>query len=96
MLVGMGTPNHTLPLSEAGAREIDILSTWRYANCYEEAIDFMVQVTQNTTRPDIRKLITHRVMGLDNVQDAFHLAGSSQDRDGSLVIKVVIDNRELD
>lgn len=90
MLVGMGTPNHTLPLSEAAAREIDLLSTWRYANCYEEAIDFMTQVTQNTARPDIRKIITHRTQGLDSVPDAFSLAGSSQDRDGNLVIKVVV------
>ncbi|KIW30554.1 uncharacterized protein PV07_06292 [Cladophialophora immunda] len=91
MLVGMGTPNHTLPLSEAGAREVDLMSTWRYANCYEEAIDLMTKVAEGSVKPDIREIITHHHKGLENVQDAFGLAGSSQDSDGNLVIKVVID-----
>jgi L-iditol 2-dehydrogenase len=92
MLVGMGTPNHTLPLSEAGAREIDLMPTWRYADCYEEAISLMNQAVQGRSRPDIRTLVTHHVQGLDEVELAFSLARSPRDPDGKLVIKVVVRN----
>lgn len=92
MLVGMGTPNHTLPLSEIGAREIDLMPTWRYANCYGEAMDIMSAITNGSFSPDIRKLITHRFYGLESLSKAFQAAGSPQDSDGNLTIKVVINN----
>jgi L-iditol 2-dehydrogenase len=92
MLVGMGTPNHTLPLSEAGAREIDLMPTWRYAHCYGEAMEIMSAVINDSFTPDIRKLITHRFNGLETLPEAFALAGSPQDSSGNLVIKVAINN----
>ena len=92
MLVGMGTPNHTLPLSEAGAREVDLMPTWRYAHCYEEAMQLMVQAAIGLFKPDIRQIITHRLKGLEKIPEAFALAGSSQDSEGKLVIKVVVNN----
>lgn len=90
MLVGMGTPNHTLPLSDAGAREIDLMPTWRYANRYSEAIDIMSKAAEGGFKPDIRKMITHRCYGLDSVPEAFDLARSPQDKDGNLVMKVAV------
>jgi len=93
MLVGMGTPNHTLPLSEAGAREVDLMPTWRYAHCYEEAIKLMTKAVEGSFTPDIRKIITHHFTGLESVQEAFSLAGTPRDADGKLVIKVVIQAR---
>ncbi|KAK5214072.1 hypothetical protein LTR41_000264 [Exophiala xenobiotica] len=92
MLVGMGTPNHTLPLSEAGAREIDLMPTWRYAYCYEEAMKIMSVVINDSYTPDIRKLITHRFNGLETLSEAFGLAASPQDASGNLVVKVVVNN----
>jgi L-iditol 2-dehydrogenase len=90
MLVGMGTPNYVLPISEASAREIDLVPVWRYAHCYEEAIEEMSMVIDGSFRPDIRKLITHRFEGLENVEKAFQMAGSSQDMTGKIVIKVAV------
>lgn len=90
MLVGMGTPNHNLPLSEAGAREIDLVPIWRYSNCYGEAIQLMSQAVQGTFQPDIRKLITHHIDSLDGVPEAFALARRPRDSDGRLVVKVVV------
>jgi L-iditol 2-dehydrogenase len=90
MLVGMGTPNHTLPLSEAGAREIDLMPTWRYAHCYGEAMGIMDAAVNGSFTPDIRKLITHRFNGLEALPEAFGLAGTAQDPSGNLVIKVAI------
>ena len=92
MLVGMGTPNHTLPLSEAGAREIDLMPTWRYAHSYEEAMEVMYAGINDSSKPDVRKLITHRFHGLETLPEAFALAGSPQDSNGELVIKVAINN----
>ncbi|KAJ9613253.1 hypothetical protein H2200_003195 [Cladophialophora chaetospira] len=92
MLVGMGTPNHTLPLSEAGSREIDLMPTWRYAHCYEEAMEVLYAGMKDFSKPDIRKLITHRFNGLETLPEAFALAGSPQDSKGKLVIKVAVNN----
>lgn len=88
----MGTPNHTLPLSEAGAREIDLMPTWRYAHCYGEAMDIISAAIDDSFTPDIRKLITHRFNGLETLPDAFGLAGSPQDSSGNMVIKVVVNS----
>ena len=88
----MGFPNHTLPLSEAGNREIDLMPTWRYAHCYREAIDIMSAVTNGSFTPDIRKIITHHFKGLETLPEAFETAIGPQDSDGNLVIKVVVNN----
>ena len=90
LLVGMGTPNHTLPISEASAREIDLVPTWRYVNCYPKAIEIMQASTEDKSLPDVRKLITHSFKGLDAVSDAFKTAGMPRAQDGRLVVKVVV------
>jgi L-iditol 2-dehydrogenase len=92
MLVGMGTPNHTLPVSEIGAREIDLMPTWRYADCYGEAMNMMSAIANGSFIPDVRKLITHRFDGLERLSEAFQVAGSPQDSDGNLTIKVVVNS----
>lgn len=42
MLVGMGTPIQTLPLSAAALREVDLCGVFRYAGTYPEGIRTMV------------------------------------------------------
>lgn len=87
----MGTPNHTLPISEASAREIDLIPTWRYSDCYAEAIELMSLARAKGARiPDITKLVTHRFVGLDNVPQAFQTARTTRDESGKLVIKVAL------
>lgn len=91
LLVGMGTPNHTLPISEASAREIDLLPTWRYANCYPDAIKLVELAREGTAGiPDITKLVTHHFEGLGNVTSALRTAGTTRDAKGALVIKVAV------
>ena len=92
LLVGIGTPNHTLPISVATAHEIDLVPVWRYANCYPQAIQMMDTVGKASTLPDIRKLITHSFKGLESVSDALDLASKTKDKDGKLVVKVVVNN----
>ena len=90
VIVGMGNPIQTLPISAAALREVDILGTFRYANAYPEAIELVSG--QNPQLPDLEKLITHRFRGLDDVESAFEMAARTKDADGRLVLKVVVEN----
>jgi len=90
MLVGMGHPIQTLPLSAAALREVDIVGVFRYANTYAESIEIVQQA--RAAGIDLSKLVTHRYRGLEDVPKAFEMAGKTRDEDGKLVIKVVIDS----
>jgi L-iditol 2-dehydrogenase len=90
VMVGMGTPVQTLPLSVAHLREIDILGIFRYANTYATGIRLLCAQGKNGL-PSLDKMVTHRVKGLDKAQSAFELAGRTCDDDGSLILKVVIE-----
>jgi len=88
VLVGMGNPIQTLPISAAALREVDILGTFRYANTYPDAIH--VVASKSTLLPHLESLITHRYPGLENVKEAFEMAGKTHDDEGGLVLKVVV------
>ncbi|KAI9167112.1 l-iditol 2-dehydrogenase [Paramyrothecium foliicola] len=90
VMVGMGTPVQTLPLSVAHLREIDILGIFRYANTYPTGIRLLCGQGKNGL-PSLDKMVTHRFKGLDKAQGAFELAGRTCDDDGNLVLKVVIE-----
>ena len=89
LIVGMGNPVQTLPLSAAALREVDILGTFRYANTYPQAIELVSG--HNLLLPDLGKLVTHRFRGLNDVKGAFEMAASTKDEDGNLVLKVVVE-----
>jgi L-iditol 2-dehydrogenase len=90
ILVGMGTPHHLLPISEASAREVDIVPVWRYANCYPRAIEIMLKSMEDGAVPNIRQMLTHRFYGLESVPAALECACKSLDDSGNMVIKVVV------
>ena len=90
VIVGMGNPVQTLPISAAALREVDILGTFRYANTYTQAIELISG--HNPLLPDLEKLITHRFNGLDDVESAFEMAARTKDADGKLVLKVVVES----
>lgn len=92
MLVGMGTPVYTLPVSAAALREVDIVGVFRYANTYAEGIDIVSR--QDPNAPDFSKLVTHRYNGLDGIEQAFQMAGETKDEQGKLVLKVVVEMSE--
>lgn len=89
LLIGMGTPVQTLPISAAALREVDLVGVFRYANSYPEGI--MVLAGRKEGDPDLDKLVTHRFKGLDVVEDAFEMAARTVDAEGKLVIKVVVE-----
>lgn len=96
----MGIPNHTLPISDLTGREINLVSTWRYADAYPRAIEIAkASVTgvpiDGNTLPDVSKMISHRFRGLDKVQDALELAGKTRDADGNIVVKTVVNFQKL-
>ncbi|KAI0391692.1 alcohol dehydrogenase GroES-like domain-containing protein [Xylariaceae sp. FL0594] len=104
MIIGMGTPVQTLPISAASLKEVDLVGVFRYANTYPVAIELLLStLSQNDDEsggarrgrlPDISKLVTHRFRGLDSVPAAFDMAGRVKDDEGNLVIKVMVDTSE--
>ena len=89
LLIGMGTPIQTLPISAAALREVDILGVFRYANTYATGIEVVSK--KGPDYPDFAKLVTHRYKGLEAAEEAFEMAGKTKDDKGNLVIKVVLE-----
>ncbi|KAG9238812.1 chaperonin 10-like protein [Amylocarpus encephaloides] len=89
MLIGMGNPLQTLPISAAAVREVDLVGVFRYANTYQEAIKLVS--SRNPLLPNLSKLVTQRFKGFNRIPDAFAMAGRVKDDDGNLVLKVLVD-----
>lgn len=85
----MGNPVQTLPISAAALHEIDLIGVFRYANCYEEAIQ--IATSGDPKLPRLEKLVTQKYKGFEKVKEAFETAGKVKDDSGDLVIKVVVD-----
>lgn len=90
IMVGMGTPIQTVPLSAAHLREVDILGIFRYANTYQTGIRLLAGRGPMKI-PSLDDMVTHRFKGLGEAKHAFELAGRTVDDDGKLVLKVVIE-----
>jgi len=86
-MVGMGTPIQTLPMSASHLKEVDIIGIFRYANTYPTGIKML----STGALPHIEDMITHRFKGLNEVKDAFELAGKTVDEEGQLVLKVLVE-----
>ncbi|KAJ8119819.1 hypothetical protein ONZ43_g3313 [Nemania bipapillata] len=94
IMVGMGTPIQTVPLSVAHLKEIDILGIFRYANTYATGIRLLSPHSSGGSRfilPSLDNMVTHRFKGLSAAKDAFELASRTEDDNGNLVLKVIID-----
>ncbi|KAF2190875.1 sorbitol dehydrogenase-like protein [Zopfia rhizophila CBS 207.26] len=89
MLIGMGTPIQTLPISAAALREVDLVGVFRYANTYPKGIEVVSK--KDPDYPDFSKLVTHRYNGLESAVEAFEMAAKTKDDKGNLVIKVVLE-----
>lgn len=94
MLIGMGTPIQTLPVSAAALREVDIIGVFRYANIYPAGIELLQRAQRSIAAgenvPRFDRLITHRFNGFENIEDAFKMAGKTKDEQGNLIIKVCV------
>ncbi|KAJ2906015.1 hypothetical protein MKZ38_003498 [Zalerion maritima] len=89
MLIGMGNPIQTLPVSAASLREIDFIGVFRYANSYAEVIELLSK--NDSGMPDVCKLATHRYKGMENIEKGFSMAARVTDDEGNLVLKVVLE-----
>lgn len=94
MIIGMGTPIQTIPISAASLKEVDLVGVFRYANTYPAAIDLLA--SGNERMPDVGKLVTQRYRGLDTIPAAFDMAGKVKDEQGKLVLKVMVDTSETE
>ena len=94
IMVGMGTPIQTLPMSVAHLREVDILGIFRYANTYATGIRLLCSRgigAGGIALPSLDDMVTHRFKGFDAAKGAFELASRTVDDEGKLVLKVVIE-----
>ncbi|RWA05537.1 hypothetical protein EKO27_g9566 [Xylaria grammica] len=92
MIIGMGTPIQTIPISAASLKEVDLVGVFRYANTYPAAIELLAG--KNERLPDVSKLVTQRFQGLSNIPAAFDMAGKAKDEQGNLVLKVMVDTSD--
>ena len=90
IMVGMGTPIQTVPLSAAHLREVDILGIFRYANTYPTGIRLLAG-KGSMKIPSLDGMVTHRFKGLERAREAFELASRTVDDEGKLVLKIVIE-----
>jgi L-iditol 2-dehydrogenase len=88
MIIGMGNPVQTLPISAAALREVDLVGVFRYANTYSRVIELLA--SQNPRLPDFGKLITQRFSGMESIPSAFDMAARVRDNEGNLVLKVMV------
>lgn len=89
MIIGMGNPIQTLPISAASLREVDLVGVFRYANTYSRVIELLA--SQDPLLPDLTRLITQRFSGMENIPRAFDMAAKVKDDEGNLVLKVMVD-----
>lgn len=89
MIIGMGVPVQTLPISVAALNEVDICGVFRYADTYPAGIEILSR--KEPELPDFSSLLTHRFVGLDSVEEAFKMATRKEDDHGDTVLKVVIE-----
>ncbi|KAK4682987.1 hypothetical protein QC764_121070 [Podospora pseudoanserina] len=89
MIIGMGNPVQTLPISAASIREVDLVGVFRYANAYPKVIELLANGLRSKL-PGLNHLITQRFTGIENIPKAFGMAGRVKDDEGRLVIKVLV------
>jgi len=87
-MVGMGTPIQTLPMSAAHLKEVDIIGIFRYANTYATGI----KILSSGVLPSLDGMVTHRFKGLGAAKEAFETASKTIDKDGKLVLKVLVES----
>lgn len=88
LIIGMGNPIQTLPISAASLKEVDLVGVFRYANTYPRVIELLA--SKNPLLPPVEELITHRYENLDSIPEAFEMAGKVKDDKGNLVLKVMV------
>ena len=92
MLIGMGNPIQTLPISAASLREVDLIGVFRYANSYAEVIELLAR--EDSGLPEVTRLVTQRYKGMGDIEKAFNMAARVKDDEGKLVLKVLLDMGE--
>lgn len=89
ILIGMGHPIQTLPISAAALREVDLIGSFRYANTYRTGIEILSKSGHDY--PQFARMVTQRFNGFESLDQAFQMAGKTKDENGNLVIKVVVE-----
>jgi len=84
VLVGHGPSNVSLPIADAAIREVNILGSFRYRNCFPLSISLV-----SSGKVNLKPLISHR-FSFDQTLDAFNTAFKGEGV--KIIIKVEPDN----
>jgi len=86
-LVGMGTPNPTLPLSAAALREIDLIGVFRYADTWPDALRLLASPSMF----ELDKIMVTQKYPLEETGKAFRVIDSGgRGNSGEMVLKVMV------
>jgi L-iditol 2-dehydrogenase len=83
VLMGMGHPIQTLPISKAALKEVDLIGVFHYANQYPKAINLISK--HHGILGNIDKLVTARYH-LEQAKEAFEAV------QGGKEVKVMVTN----
>ncbi|CED83274.1 Sorbitol dehydrogenase [Phaffia rhodozyma] len=86
VFIGMGTPEATLPTSNAFTREVDLIGVFRYSNTYPTALSLLAS---GRLGPGIEKMVTQRYP-LEKAALAFEAVAKGRDENGNGVIKTMV------
>jgi len=75
-------------MSASHLKEVDIIGIFRYANTYPTGI----KILASGRLPSLDSMVTHRFKGLAAAKEAFETAGKTTDKDGKLVLKIILEN----
>ena len=89
MLVGMGTPIQTLPISAAALREVDLCGVFRYADTYGEGIQILHNLDSQWLLR-LRALMTYRSYGMEQAKEAFDMAAKAPSTDVEPILKILV------
>lgn len=85
-LVGMGTPNPTIPLGAAALREVDLIGVFRYASTWPDALRLLASKTMQS----IEKVMVTQKYPLDQTAEAFRVIANGKGEAGEMVLKVMV------
>lgn len=85
-LVGMGTPNPTIPLGAAALREVDLIGVFRYASTWPDALRLLA----SKSMANVERVMVTQKYPLEDTSKAFEIIARGKGDSGEMVLKVMV------
>lgn len=83
-MVGLGAADMNLPITNAQLKEIDVVTVFKYSQCYQRAINLIASGKVN-----VQPIITHHY-DLSDAVEAFETAKNGRDKSGKMSVKTML------